>query len=54
MNSQILCIGGSAARWQEWGKDLEADGYVVVHASDETEAVELLKVAPVNVVCIDS
>jgi len=54
MKAQILCIGGSAARWQDWGKDLEADGYVVVHASDETEAVELLKASPVDVVCIDS
>ena len=40
---QIPCIGGSAARWQNSGKDLEADGYVVVHASDETEVIELLK-----------
>lgn len=54
MNAQILCIGGRAARWHKWGADLEADGYVVVHAPDETEAVELLKAAPVAVVCIDS
>ena len=54
MNAQILCIGGSAARWRKWGEDLEADGYVVVHASDETEAIELLKAAQVAVVCIDS
>jgi len=54
MKAQILCIGGSAARWQNWGKDLEAEGYVVVHASDETEAVALLRASPMDVVCIDS
>ena len=54
MKARILCVGGSAARWQDWGRDLEADGYVVVHASDETEAAELVRASPVDVVCIDS
>ena len=54
MNGQILCIGGSAPRWQKWREGMEADGYVVVHGSGEIEAVELLKAAPVAVVCIDS
>jgi DNA-binding NarL/FixJ family response regulator len=54
MNAQIVCIGCGTARWREWEEDMEADGYVVVHASDETEAVELLKGSRVEVICIDS
>ena len=54
MSAQILCIGGSAAHWQRWRRPLEADGYVVVHAYDESEAVELLRASPVDVVCIDA
>ena len=54
MNVEILCVGGSAARWQAWGKSLRDDGYVIVHASDEVEAVEVLKSCRVAVVCIDS
>ena len=54
MNAQILCIGGKAAQWRNWGHELEANGYVVVHASDEHEATGLLKACPVDIVCIDS
>ena len=54
MNGQILCIGGDATRWVSWGHELEANGYVVVQASDEREASTLLKTCPVDVVCIDS
>ena len=54
MNGQILCIGGDATRWANWGHELEEDGYLVVHASDEREASALLRACPVDVVCIDS
>ena len=54
MNGQILCIGGDAARWQNWGHELEESGYVVVHAANEREASTLLKASAVAVVCVDS
>jgi response regulator RpfG family c-di-GMP phosphodiesterase len=54
MNAQILYIGASAAHWPNWNKNLDETGYVVIHAADEREAVELLKKCQVDVVCIDS
>jgi DNA-binding NtrC family response regulator len=54
MNAQILCIGGNARRWEHWQRNLQEDGYVVVHARDEQEAFALLRACPVGVVCIDS
>jgi len=54
VNAQILCIGGNASRWERWGRNLQEDGYVVVHARDEQEAFALLRACRVDVVCIDS
>jgi len=54
MNGQILCIGGDATRWQNWGHELEESDCVVVHAANEREASTLLKACAVDVVCIDS
>jgi DNA-binding NtrC family response regulator len=54
MTGQILCIGGEAARWAHWSHELEDDGYVVVHANDEREALALLEACSVDVICIDS
>ena len=54
MNGQILCIGGDATRWRDWGDQLEQSGCVVVHAANDREASTLLKACPVDVICIDS
>jgi len=54
MSTQILCIDGSDGRRQRWGKEMEQDGCVVIHAADEAEAAHLLKASSVDMVCIDS
>jgi response regulator receiver domain-containing protein len=54
MNAHVLCIDDNPSRATDRQKDLEDAGFVVINACDETEAVELLRSRPVDVVCVDS
>jgi CheY-like chemotaxis protein len=50
----VLCIDGNDTSAQDLHKSLEDFGCEVRRARDETEAVETLKLLPVDVVLVDS
>ena len=54
LNIQILYIGGGATGCYNRVRELQQSGYAVVHAANEREAAALLRIYPVDVVCIDS
>lgn len=54
MKTHVLCVDDNRLRLISRRKSLEADGFIVLPAYDETQAVNLLKSQRVDVVCVDS
>jgi hypothetical protein len=54
MRAHILCVDDNGSRSADRRRSLEDVGFVVMYACDETQAAELLKSHPVDVVCVDS
>lgn len=54
MSAQVLCVDSDGRRLMGHQKSLEDAGFVVLSACDETQAVNLLRSNPVDVVCVRS
>ncbi len=54
MNANILCIDDSEVRARDRQKTLEAAGFVVTTAHDQTQAIALLNSHRVDAICVDS
>ena len=54
MKAHVLCVDNNGPRLMGHQKSLEDAGFVVLNACDETQAVNLLKSHPVDVVCVRS
>ena len=54
MKADVLCIDDDAPRSRGRRKTLEDAGYVVLHAGNESQAVELLDAHGASVVCVES
>ncbi len=54
MNANILCIDDSEVRARDRRRTLEAAGFAVTNAHDQTQAIELLNSHRVDAICVDS
>ncbi len=54
MRAQILCVDDNGSRSIDRRRSLEDIGFAVMYACDETQAAEMLKSHPVDIVCVDS
>ena len=54
MEAHVLCVDNNGPRLMRHQKSLENAGCVILNTCDETQAVNLLKSHPVDVVCVQS
>lgn len=54
MNAHVLCVDTNTLRSMDQRKHLKDAGFLVLHAHDESQAIELLQSCRVDVICINS